>query len=273
MKSLYFLLFIVLSSIVIGQQHDVKIELEKIGDGYEMYISNNEIYPVSLIVNFELTNLVRKDAENQVYTIQGKENRVLLTSLAIKNIKKEYGLKYTYSLNWGVHNNIAYDKDFEYYLPFQNTESYKVDQGYNGKISHFNENALDFSMPVGTKIMAARGGLVVKVIDINSKNCGSQDCAKYNNFITILHDDGTFAEYAHIKLNGAKVKVGDKVTQGQLIALSGNVGWSTGPHLHFVVYNQDIKERKTLETLFRIADGKEAKYLKEDEVYVRGYKG
>ena len=126
-------------------------------------------------------------------------------------------------------------------------------------------------MPIGTELMAVREGVVVKVIDKNSKNCGKEECKKYNNLIIIYHPDGTFAEYTHIKQNGSKVKVGDKVSKGQLIGYSGNIGWSTGPHLHLVVFNQNLKNRKTLKTKFKIGDGSIIEYLAEKEEYSRNY--
>jgi murein DD-endopeptidase MepM/ murein hydrolase activator NlpD len=55
------------------------------------------------------------------------------------------------------------------------------------------------------------------------------------NFIRILHDDGTMALYAHLREEGALVRVGQRVRAGQQIGLSGNTGFTTGPHLHFVI--------------------------------------
>ena len=51
----------------------------------------------------------------------------------------------------------------------------------------------------------------------------------------ILHDDGTFALYAHLNWNSIRVNPGDRVQAGQYIADSGNTGFSSGPHLHFAV--------------------------------------
>ena len=55
------------------------------------------------------------------------------------------------------------------------------------------------------------------------------------NFIRILHEDGTMALYAHLREEGALVRVGQRVRGGQQIGLSGNTGFTTGPHLHFVI--------------------------------------
>ena len=68
--------------------------------------------------------------------------------------------------------------------------------------------------------------------DLESGTVGLGDEA---NLINVKHDDGTEAQYVHLTLNGALKNEGDSVIQGEIIALSGNTGYTTGPHLHFQV--------------------------------------
>jgi murein DD-endopeptidase MepM/ murein hydrolase activator NlpD len=91
-------------------------------------------------------------------------------------------------------------------------------------------------MPVGSDIVAARGGIVVEVASTNYRGGfdTSRDGAEAN-MVRILHDDGTFGIYAHLNWNSIRVQPGDTVKRGEYIADSGNTGFSTGPHLHFVV--------------------------------------
>lgn len=126
-------------------------------------------------------------------------------------------------------------------------------------------------MPVGTKITAVRDGVIIKVVENNDRNCAQEECKKYNNSILIYHPDGTFAEYAHIKYNGSLVKVGDKIAQNQILGYSGNVGWSTGPHLHLAIFLQGINKRKTLKTKFKTDNGKAAEFLEEGADYSKNY--
>ena len=66
----------------------------------------------------------------------------------------------------------------------------------------------------------------------------------------ILHDDGTYAIYAHLNTNSIRVKPGDKVRRGQYIADSGNTGFSSGPHLHFAVVRNVGMEIQSLPVIF-----------------------
>jgi len=86
----------------------------------------------------------------------------------------------------------------------------------------------DFAVATGTQVVAAHGGTVVK-----AGPSGAGDGSAYGNAIVIKHGNGTYSQYAHLsKIN---VKVGQVVTTGQRIALSGNTGNSSGPHLHFEI--------------------------------------
>jgi len=106
-------------------------------------------------------------------------------------------------------------------------------QGNRGVVSHrtWEEFAYDFKMPVGTDVCAARGGFVA-FADVSHDGHGLHEP---NNCICIDHGDGTRASYLHLQKGGSYVRTGERVAQGQRIGASGNVGRSTGPHLHFQV--------------------------------------
>ena len=123
------------------------------------------------------------------------------------------------------------------YLPFQYGFNISASQASNGYVSHNAGmlNAVDFPTPENTTIVAAISGIVVQVVENFSTGCPTSACQNEANFIIIDHGDSTFAMYAHLTVNGSLVEVGDSVDAGQSIALSGNTGWSTGPHLHFEI--------------------------------------
>lgn len=124
-----------------------------------------------------------------------------------------------------------------YVLPYPKGVSRFCVQGVRGIVSHRGKSryAYDFYMPVGSDICAARAGKATKVVDSYDGNGVNWP----NNVIWVLHEDGTRACYAHIRKGGAKVKTGQQVVQGEVIAASGNVGNSMMPHLHFHVFDPE----------------------------------
>lgn len=125
----------------------------------------------------------------------------------------------------------------QYTLPYPRGRTYKIMQGWNGKFSHQSKQskyALDFKMPIGDTICSARDGIVVRTEDSFTES-GGKDFRDKANQVVVLHDDGTLAFYVHLKHKGVLVNVGDTIKAGQKIGLSGNTGYSTKPHLHFVV--------------------------------------
>lgn len=126
-----------------------------------------------------------------------------------------------------------------YLLPFDAGLRMRIDQGFGGKYSHSESHSLhavDISMDVGTPVRASRAGVVMSV-ESDFHGAGT-DIARYGdraNHIRIVHADGTMAVYAHLELESVVVGIGDRVSAGEVIARSGNTGFSTGPHLHFVI--------------------------------------
>ena len=111
---------------------------------------------------------------------------------------------------------------------------FRMTQGPGGRYSHTGPKgryAVDIAMPVGTPIVAARGGVVIRTE--NSQSGRGTNPA--GNFVRIMHDDGTMGVYLHLKQGSVQVREGQRVRAGDLLAKSGNTGNSTGPHLHFVV--------------------------------------
>ena len=123
--------------------------------------------------------------------------------------------------------------DSPYALPFPPGDGYSIIQSYcNDDGSHENQLAYDFAMPLGSIVVAARGGAVVDV----EEDVADDAHTRHLNYVVIEHDDGTAGFYAHLQHEGALVEVGDEVTQGQEIGLSGETGRTGGPVLHFSVY-------------------------------------
>ena len=151
------------------------------------------------------------------------------------------------------------DTGVSYRAPFSVGTSFPVTQTYPDSATHLTRDsmyAVDIAMPVGTDIVAARDGIVFDVSSTNFK--GGPDAEQYAdlaNLIRILHDDGTFAVYAHLNWNSIRVNPGDRVQAGQYIADSGNTGFTSGPHLHFAVQRNLGMRIESLPVTFRGPSG------------------
>ncbi|MFI5689387.1 M23 family metallopeptidase [Streptomyces sp. NPDC051636] len=109
-------------------------------------------------------------------------------------------------------------------------KKYTLSAGFNqaGALWQAKHSGQDFAVPIGTDVVAAHGGTVVK-----AGGNGAGDGPAYGNAIVVKHGNGTYSQYAH--LSRIDVKIGQVVATGQHIARSGNTGNSTGPHLHFEI--------------------------------------
>lgn len=154
----------------------------------------------------------------------------------------------------------AEDTSYIYALPYEKGKSYLLAQAYHSKMSHKGEYALDFKMKEGTKICAARSGVVVSLREDSDRGGLKPEFLSDGNYIIILHDDGSYANYWHLKKDGVLVNEGDTVKQGEVIGLSGNTGYSAFPHLHFEVSAQAGAGNGQVPTRFRTKKG--VRYLR-----------
>jgi murein DD-endopeptidase MepM/ murein hydrolase activator NlpD len=160
---------------------------------------------------------------------------------------------------------ITEDTSFVYQLPFEKGKKYLLIQGYFSAFSHKNTIALDFKMKRGTKICAARDGVVSRVKENSDRGGLNKKYLRDANNIVIEHNDGTRSGYWHLQKNGAFVNVGDTVKAGQVIGLSGKTGYAALPHLHFIVWMAGVGRRRPIPTRFETSKG--IRYLRPMRKY------
>jgi murein DD-endopeptidase MepM/ murein hydrolase activator NlpD len=120
-------------------------------------------------------------------------------------------------------------------------------------------------MKRGTKITAAREGVVVRAKEDGVRGGLNKKYRPEGNNVIIQHADGSRAGYWHLQHNGALVNVGDSVKKGQLIALSGKTGYTMLPHLHFLVWRSSGNQWRQIPTRFQTSKG--IKYLRSWKKY------
>jgi len=136
------------------------------------------------------------------------------------------------------------DSSHIYSLPYQEGKSVFLVQAYNSNMSHKNELSLDFKMKPGTKICAARSGIVTALKEDSNEGGLKEEYLSKGNHIIIQHADGSIGMYWHLQQDGVLVNAGDTVEQGQLIGFSGNTGYTAFPHLHFQVKDNNAEKQQ-----------------------------
>lgn len=171
------------------------------------------------------------------FVVMKPYNSIEYLRLTQIDASRPYTYYWKYSYKIGVPSSKPSAK-VVYSIPYEG--SHRVSQSYFGEHSHQrgteSEYAVDFVMPIGTKVRAARDGVVIAFYSDSNKGGSNKEFAHDANEIFIDHGDGTYSNYVHLKYKGVLVKLGQHVQAGDTIGLSGSTGWSTEPHLHFMVY-------------------------------------
>jgi len=209
----------------------VKLETRKHAAGETLLVRNDLFAPVDIELSLSNVSNAVGAPDKPIRWVLPPRSQIRLATLAPRDPAKP--LRYTPRLRHALGDPRLLPKPYKYPLPWRGGP-FRQTQGANGQYSHFTAKgryAVDIAMPEGTPIIAARGGMVVKVENEQSGR-GNNPAG---NFVRVLHDDGTMGVYLHLMQGSVVVREGQRVATGERLARSGNTGNSTGPHLHFVV--------------------------------------
>ncbi|HEX5329585.1 M23 family metallopeptidase [Sulfuricurvum sp.] len=225
----------------IGSRNSVILSAESNrAGGFEFEAENLNPYTVTMSIDFEYLNNLKASGKIPLFIeIPGRSKKRVLE---LSRISSELGVDYRSSYGWVRGSAFAVHQDsYLYRLPFISGGVVRVSQGYNGESTHkgLSAYAVDFPVPVGTPIYAAREGIVVGSEGSNNIGGVGAEYRQYANYVIIEHSDGTMGNYYHLKQQGAVAAIGQKVSKGDLIGYSGNTGNTSGPHLHFSVSKVD----------------------------------
>ena len=217
------------------------------GGEQQLFAENSGAAPISVHVSLSGENFASDRTWPVTAVVPPHTTLSLGKVFAADRAAGGYNFLFRYSHHFG-HIDAAHDAAAVYRLPFEDGTSYPVTQAFGTRLTSHNnrENlyAVDFAMPVGSPIVAARDGVVIDVMMGHEE--GGYDIRYLDkaNTIAIAHDDGTVAEYAHLARGTPMVYAGQRIAAGTLIGYSGNSGYSSGPHLHFIVSRPEIHDGK-----------------------------
>lgn len=204
------------------------------------WLYNKKPFVVTVTLDVKTSNLKSPyESQGQYVVNQVLQGHERVNVLELQPINPNRRIWYGESFYWSPGNMQAvHQANVVYQYPYAKDDCFPIVQGFGGGYSHkgASEYAVDFAMPVGTPIHAARAGVVIDLVEKNTQGGANRKFAKYANYVVILHDDDTTGEYYHLKYNGVVVKQGEQVKVGQKIGYSGNTGFSSLPHLHFAIY-------------------------------------
>jgi murein DD-endopeptidase MepM/ murein hydrolase activator NlpD len=250
------------SSFADPQQYPFKLAMRAQSDGQVVFAQNAGPAPILATVTLRSPVNAVVDHPSPIVVVVNPNESVPVATVRRAETGKGYRISTSYKFSLGD-PDAKHDSAATYQLPFKAGQMIKIGQVVDGRISTHtgpdSHYAIDFSIPVGTPVLAARKGRVVDVDKDFTK--GGNDPALKANHVLILHEDGTLGMYSHFAANRIAVTSGEVVEAGTLLGYSGNTGYSTGPHLHFAVLINT-----------RTPDGS-AKYASVPVDFVRGSPG
>lgn len=238
-------------------QADIKPEVTAGNDTVYFNLKNPLYCPIRYKLSSQDKDFIKALSKLETISLPAKSDTI---------IKIPFKGRFNYHYSWLLGSPKELINKNKVSLPFPKGKSYKINQGHNGAFSHKNKYsryALDLDMKIGDTVCAADNGYVVGVVKDYKGHGSTNSWADYANFITVYHPhSGLYTQYVHLKYNGNLVKVGDAVTTGQPIGLSGNTGWTNGAHLHFNVLVPVDDEEGFESTPIDFLEGYNGAYLK-----------
>lgn len=218
------------------QQYPFKLSISAVKGKQVVMAQNNGPAPILATINLGNPDSAIIEPSSPIVVVVKPLESMPVATVHVAYAGQRYRISTSYKFTIGD-PDVIHDPDATYLLPVQDGQEIRIGQLPGGRITTHkgpeSQFAIDFVIPVGTQVLAAREGRVVDVDQAFTK--GGNDSAFKANHVVILHADGTLGLYSHFSANRVYVSLGQWVKKGELLGYSGNSGNSTGPHLHFAV--------------------------------------
>lgn len=219
-------------------QPEVRLYQRSDSDGVAIIAENTYFSPVQLAFRINaIENVATNTPRRGVEVLPPRsETELLVVSKGVDQVALRFDTEFEFLPG---EPGALHRPTEPYRLPYALSSAARVSQAFPDMATHTDpasQHAVDFVMDVGTDVFAAREGVVIEVAsDFFESGTNLAVNGPRANVVRVLHDDGTMALYVHLNWNTIRVVPGQRVRRGEYLADSGNTGFSTGPHLHFVV--------------------------------------
>jgi murein DD-endopeptidase MepM/ murein hydrolase activator NlpD len=246
-----------------NQDKQVDLRTEKYGQTSTVMLNPPAVLEATIDVDLELKNMSASRPQHFVYCIDGLQHSFRQPVEVVRVWRTNQTQPYSFHWNYNWRNGIPgghHDNSYVYALPYRSGEKHPVFQGNFGKFSHNrgtpSEYAVDFGMPEGTPVCAARDGIVVASYGDSTVGGNDKKYENCANFISVKHTDGSYGRYVHLQPHGNLAPLGQSVRKGDRIGLSGATGFADRPHLHFAVsITEDGSHDRSVPIIFRTDKG------------------
>jgi len=217
---------------------EVNLLQRSMRNGIALFAQNTYYAPIQIAFRLKPIENVSADTPRTGLTVvpARSEQELVVVGKAVEQVELRFDSEFEYLPG---EPGVEHRPEQPYRLPYALSSEVRVSQAFPDMTTHTDpasQHAVDFVMPIGTDVFAARDGIVIEVAsDFFESGTNVAVDGPRANVVRILHDDGTMALYVHLNWNTIRVVPGQRVQRGEYLADSGNTGFSTGPHLHFVV--------------------------------------